>query len=314
MAPTYVKWQDPRENAFGLDVPSRWRTQGGLFRLAPVDTRAAWETLSPDGAIRITGGDAELPPFTLPSPMLAMSGFPEGAWYSSGYGVRMMVQRYISGTAFAQSYVRTKAANGCADLTFTETRDRPDAVQALNAIYAPSGLAVRLSAGEAAFTCQKNGQLMQGYYFAGTQLVQSQGGGIWNVEYLFGYLAASDQAAQAQAVLERMVQSLAVNPQWAAMQQNVTANTSQIVSRTNQEISNIITGSYWKRQGVMDELSRRRSNATFGVEDVLDPATGRQIKVESGSNYYWVDQRGTIVGTQTETRPNLDFRELTRLP
>ena len=313
-APTYVKWQDPRENAFSLDAPSQWRMQGGLFRFASVDTRAAWETISPDGQTRITGGDAELPPFTLPSQLLAMGGFPEGSWYSPGYGVRLMVKRYIPGTAFAQSYVTSKVASGCTDLTFTETRDRPDAVQSLNAIYAQSGLAVKLTAGEVAFTCRKNGQLMQGYYFAGTQLVQSPGGGIWNVEHLFGYLATSGKAAQAQTVLERMVQSVAVNPQWAAMQQNITANTSQIVSRTNREISNIITSSYWKRQGVMDELSRRRSNATLGVEDVVDRTTGRQIKVESGSNYYWIDQRGTIVGTQTETRPNLDFRELTRLP
>jgi len=41
---------------------------------------------------------------------------------------------------------------------------------------------------------------------------------------------------------------------------------------------------------------------------------GRQIKIESGSEYYWIDHRGTIVGTQTDTRPNLDFRALIRLP
>ena len=98
------------------------------------------------------------------------------------------------------------------------------------------------------------------------------------------------------------------------MQQNIAANTSQIVSRTQQEISGIISNTYWSRQSTMDEISRRRSNATLGLQDVVDTATGRQFKVESGSNYYWIDQRGTIVGTNTDTRPNLDFRELIRLP
>ncbi len=98
------------------------------------------------------------------------------------------------------------------------------------------------------------------------------------------------------------------------MQQGIAANTSQIVSRTQQEISKTISDTYWNRQGVMDELSRRRSNATLGVEDVIDPATGRQIKIESGSDYYWIDHRGSIVGTQTDTRRNLDFRQLVRLP
>jgi hypothetical protein len=47
---------------------------------------------------------------------------------------------------------------------------------------------------------------------------------------------------------------------------------------------------------------------------VYAPPRRRQIKVESGRNYYWSDQHGTIVGTNTPTRPNLDFRELVRLP
>ncbi len=36
--------------------------------------------------------------------------------------------------------------------------------------------------------------------------------------------------------------------------------------------------------------------------------------LESGSEYYWMDHRGAVVGTQTDTRPNLDFRQLLRLP
>jgi hypothetical protein len=43
------------------------------------------------------------------------------------------------------------------------------------------------------------------------------------------------------------------------------------------------------------------------VIDVVDPDTGRVTKVDSGSNYYWVDPRGTIVGTETGTRLSLDF-------
>ncbi|GIW55442.1 MAG: hypothetical protein KatS3mg082_1846 [Nitrospiraceae bacterium] len=315
---SYVRWQDPRENAFSVDVPSQWTMSGGLFRVASVDVRPAWEALSPDGQIRITGGDAEIPPFTLPTPTLEMTGFHEGSWYSPGYGVTMMVRRYIPGTAFATEYVTTKVARGCSQLTFTETRDRPDAVQAINAVYAQYGnvgMSVSLTAGEAAFICRRDDQLMQGYYFAGTQLTASAGmGGVWNVQYLFGYLAAREKAEQAQSVLNTMIKSLQLDPQWVAMQQNVTANVSQIVSRTNAEISSIISESYWSRQGTMDELSRRRSNAILGVEDVMDPVTGREIKVESGSSYYWIDQRGTIVGTETDTRPNIDFRELIRLP
>jgi hypothetical protein len=188
---------------------------------------------------------------------------------------------------------------------------------AINAIYQQyggMGMKMQLTTGDMAFTCRLNNAQLRGYFFAGTQLTSAYGSSLWTVQYLHGYLAAADRAEQAQSILDRMLQSVRLNPRWVAMQQNLTGQTSQIVTRTNAEISNIISKSYWTTQSTMDELSRRRSNATLGVEDVIDPATGRRIKVESGSNYYWIDQRGTIVGTNTNTRPNLDFRELVRLP
>jgi len=314
---TYVRWQEPRENAFSLEVPTGWKVSGGLFRFASVDVRAAFEVLSPDGKIRITGGDAEIPAFTAPNPTLEMTGFREGSWYSPGYGVNLMVRRYVPGAAFAQEYVTTKVTRGCTEVKLTESRDRPEAVEAVNAIYAQYGnlgFAINMTAGEVAFTCRRDGQPMQGYYFAGTQSTEGYGVGLWHVELLYGYLSASDRVEQAQSVLEYMLKSFQLNPHWVAMQQNITANTSQVVSRTGQEIANIISQSYWNRQGVMDELSRRRSNAILGVEDVIDPVTGREIKVESGSHYYWIDHRGTIVGTDTDTRPAIDLRELIRLP
>ncbi len=313
----FETWQDPREQAFSLEVPSRWRVSGGLFRFASVDLRPVIEIVSPDGKVRITGGDAEIPGFAIPNPTLEWTGFREGSWYSPGYGVNVLVRRYIPGAAFAREYAVTKVARGCADVKVVDTRDRADAVEALNAVYsqyAVPGFSMQLTAGEVSFTCRREEEPMHGYYFAATQITQGYGVGLWRVEYLYGYLATSDKAAEAQSVLEHMLNTFQLNPQWVRMQQGLAANTSQIVSRTSQEISRIISQSYWSRSEVMDELSRRRSNATLGVEDVIDPLTGREFKVESGSNYYWVDHRGMIVGTDTDTRPNIDFRELIRLP
>ena len=63
-----------------------------------------------------------------------------------------------------------------------------------------------------------------------------------------------------------------------------------------------------------DELSRRRSNANRGVVDVIDQTSGQEFQVESGSNYYWIDHRGNIVGTDIYTRPTIDFQEMLQLP
>lgn len=314
---SYVRWQDPREKAFSLDVPSEWRVAGGMFRFASVDTRSAVEAVSPDGQIRIVLGDAEVPSFTEPNATLAMAGFREGSWYSPGYGLQMLVRRYVPGTAFAAEQVRHKLARGCADVSASETRDRADLVRAINSVYArygQLGVMTQLTAGEIAFTCRSGNRPMRGYYFAATQLTRSQGPGLWSVPYMGGYLAPAEKAGLAQAAFEHMLKSGEVNPQWAATQSHLAGETSRIVSQTHQEISTLIDDTYWHRQGVRDELDRRRSNVILGVEDVVDSTTGRQLKVESGSNYYWIDQRGTVVGTDTDTRPNLDFRQLIQLP
>jgi hypothetical protein len=231
----------------------------------------------------------------------------------------MLVRRYAPGPVFIREYLSTSLASTCSDLTLLEARDRPDAVDAINRIYAQfstAGIQVQLSAGEASFTCVDGDAPARGYYFAGTQRIQAAGmpGGIWNVEYLFGFVARESKERLGKSVLAHILETVRVNPYWLAMQQNVAKNTSGIVSRTQTEISHLISDSYWYRQRSLDEIDRRRSNAILGVEDVVDPLTGREIRVESGPNYHWVDPRGTIIGTETDTTPGVDFRDLVRLP
>ena len=101
---------------------------------------------------------------------------------------------------------------------------------------------------------------------------------------LQGYLAAAERAGEAERILAHMAGSLQLNPAWVRMQQNITGNVSGIVAETNAHISRLISDGYWSRQATVDELSRRRSNQILGVEDVREPLTGRELKVESGSN------------------------------
>ncbi len=243
-SPRYVTWQDPRENAFSVEIPQGWKASGGLFRLASVDIRPALEVVSPDGKIRITGGDAEIPGFAVPNQMSDWMGFREGSWYSPGYGVTFMVRRYVAGTDFAREYALTKAALGCAEARLIDARDRPEAVQAINAIarqYDLPGFMTTWTADEVAFTCRREGQPMHGYYFAATKLSQAYELAMWHVELLYGYLSTSEKVAEAQAALEHVLATFQLNPQWVQMQQHLTAETSQIVTRTHQAISNIIS-------------------------------------------------------------------------
>lgn len=307
----YVRWHDPKENAFSIEVPRGWTVTGGLFRFAPVDTRAAVSLVSPDGRIHIDSGDAEIPTYTTPTQMLAMTGFREGSWYSPGYGVNMIVSRYVPGVVYAAQYVQRKIAARCPGLQIQDSRDRPDLARQLGQLNMQSGfVSQQLTVGDVAFTC---GDSMRGVYLAGTVLTATAGteGGLWNVKHLIGYTAPAGQVSTAEAVLRRLIESAQVNPEWFRMQQGVTAASSRIVAQTNAEISASMNETYWNRQRVQDRLSREWSNVILGQTDVVDPATGEKWKVASGHNYYW-RKEGTdqVVGTDTWTRPDIDFTPL----
>lgn len=133
----FTRWQDPTENAFSLDVPSGWKANGGIFRPAPLDVRSAVEATSPDGQIRLVSGDWQLPrSFLEPNPIDNFQGYTEGSWKPTGYGGSVLIWRYQPGAQFARDYAQRKLGPSVTGLQFTDTRERPDLTQAINATYA----------------------------------------------------------------------------------------------------------------------------------------------------------------------------------
>lgn len=311
----YAAWRDPREGAFLFEAPAGWKVEGGTFRHAPVDVRHAVRATSPDGKAMILAGDADTPPFAVATQWLASVGFPEGSWYSPGYGVNMLVRRYLTGAEFAREYAERMArATGCSGLEVVTQRDLPGSSRALNAIYQrfqQVGVDHRVSTGEVAFTCQRGGRPMRGYLFVGTSRTLMQGMGSWNLQNLYGYLAAADQVPAAEAAVSHMARTLRFDPGWLSMQQGVTSGVSQIVAETNSHISGIIADSYWTRQRSLDDVHRHWSNTMLGQTDVVDPETGESWKVASGRNYYWRKAgSGQVAGTDSYDAPDIDFAPL----
>jgi hypothetical protein len=304
----YVEFHDPKEGAFSTEVPADWKTVGGMFRLNALDFRPAIETTSPDGRIRIMRGDPEIPWFVVPfSP-----AFPEGSWYAP-QGFYQFVRRFVPAAHFCQEYVLSKAPKVCSNLEITEVADRPDKIPQY-LMMNPSLRGRTLTIGETRFRCTEQGEPKTGYCGAATWV---GGGGpmsLWKVDDLVGYMAPPQGAALAEEIMKHIAETWQWNPQWAMMQLRNAGTTSEIISGTANQIADEAARRQRARDAVDDEMARRRSNATLGIVDVVDPRTGRRTTVESGSNYYWIDQRGAIVGTDTDTRPNLDFRALVQLP
>lgn len=316
----YVQWMDPRENAFVVEVPAGWGVQGGLFRRAPTDAVASVVVDSPDGQVEVQMGDPNIPWFSEPTQMGMSMGFVEGRWYEPMPGSRMLIKRYLPAAYFLNEYVRTKAGSACQQLQMEQPRNRPDAVQSINALTAQAfgggATMTQCTGGDVGFSCQRNGQPYRGYFFAITRLTRNMGveGGTWDLYMLIGYMAAAARAEEGSEVASRVIGKMQYNPQWVAMQRGVTANASQIIAQTNAEISNMINAGYERRSAAEDNIARLRTNAIQGRLDVVDSNTGESLKVATGSDYYWMDYRGNIVGTGTASAPGVEFHELLQAP
>ncbi len=303
----YVRFADPREGAFTMDVPAGWKTEGGLFRFHALDTRHCVETTSPDGQIKILFGDPSIGPMTDPR-SLTSGMFPEGSIYAP-YGLKMLVLRFMPGAEFCRYWLLTRVSPNSPDLQVTEMQDLTDQFSKPS----PSSVSPPPTYGGAWFRGSEQGQPRVGRCVAGTQWAGPTIGP-WLVRAFTGYSAPPERASIAEAIWQHLGGSFQWNVQWQMAQVGIAGGASRAVSGVSNEIADMVARSQRTRDAIDDEIARRRSNATLGVVDVADPQTGRRMTVESGSNYYWVDQSGVIIGTNTDTRPNIDFRALLEIP
>jgi len=304
----FFRWTDPRENAFSADVPRGWTVTGGLTRISAIDTRPNMQVVSPDGGIRATLGDQRLALAVIPSPALAAAGYRDGSMLPNGTGFTP-VRSFMPGVTFAEQYVRAQAAAGCLQINIVGRRDRPDLAQSLNRFYAQ--MFGNLTMGEVAFTCLQNSRPMRGYYFAGVLRTQLNNGlGFWAVLYLYGFIAPESDRALGEVALHRLVTTYRTNENWAMRQGQTTMAASRAMAQSNEEISRMISESYWNRSRSLDETFRQGANARRGTTDVVDPDTGEtwNIWTDTNARYYWhLPGSDVIVGTPTYEPPAVGY-------
>jgi hypothetical protein len=295
---TTDRWTDPVEDAFSVEIPSGWHAEGGTSRPCPTLVQGLVEVTSPDGEIYLAGGDA-FPFFTEPLPAF---GLPEGSTYPHPCGYPSPVARYAPGNEFAIRYLLPHLAPG-----FRVVRNQPQpAVAERLASYGLNSY----DAGELEYSFHKHGIAYRGIVWTITERISAGSGANWHVWRLFlahGPRSRYDEALNAGI---HLVESLRINPRWARMQAELTADQSSIIADMGEDISNTISEGYWGRQAVLDEIDLRRSNAILEVEDYEDPLTGETFRLDSSAEYYWINPQGDIVGTNTDATPDVDFRRL----
>jgi hypothetical protein len=319
LAVRWVKFVDPVEHAFSIDVPAGWRVSGGIKRMSTVDIRSGVEAISPDNTIDLFYGDPSIPVYTPPSPMLAAGGLGQGMTYSPGYGNQFLIEPYLNGEAFSAQWGQARVAKDCTNVRRTGARPRPDANQAIDTAYAQGGVRTSILAGESSFACNLRGMAGVGYVFAATELVQTQISSLWDVKSLVGFVAAAPRGNTAYMLLGHMVASFAVNPRWQIAQNQTAAQTSRIVAQQNAFISNAIIQNGRTLQSTSDMIVQggaARSRATTNAIENYDqkavrnsgtftnPETGTTVyNLDTTQPYHFLDNSGVVHNSNSATAP-----------
>lgn len=295
----FTTWRDPSEGAFSADVPSGWRVDGGVVR-ASLLVQSYLALTSPDEAVEVIMGDA-FGYYIEPNSTLAYTGLGEGDTYTATDGSQWPIRSYRPGVSFLTEVFFPAAG---LEIEVTKVTERPDVAARIPTLGINA-----FSAGEVEY--RLGDRVGQGLIV--TEQVSIPVGAAWHPFRLVLVTTPPERTAEAAQAVTRLVESFAIDRDWATMQQQLTAAQSAILTEQNATVSGIISDGYWGRQAIYDALSVRRERATLEVVDLTDDA-GTEYRVDAGSDYYWIGPDGRIVGTAVAAAPDIEYRRLFELP
>jgi hypothetical protein len=291
---TGTKWitvRDTREKAFSIQVPQGWKTYGGLFRFSTIDARMIVDMTSPDGLTNLRIGDSTVPPYRVPGPFLRQAPG---------------VAAYTAGNVFATRYGQARFATLCQGVHLTKS-------DALAPKYHPAASGIsHTTAGEAFFSCTRNGAPMSAYVYAETMLLGPGGpGSSWVVVALGSLIAPAEQARAAGVSLQHSGESLVMNPAWVAMQnqlnnqaiQQINAATRATIAATNAENA--------REQAMISQLQNDSFNDVInGVQATVDTTTGQHYTAPLGQGgRQWINGNNVVV--ESGLSPGAGYTPLT---
>jgi hypothetical protein len=299
----YVRWRDPNEGAFSVEIPQGWKAQGGTVRPVADLVQGKVDVVSPDGAVSLYLGDSPYPIYREPDP-LTSTVYPAGSRIPLPDGYRAPVEPYMPAPKYLIAVI-LPGRNLSQLQTTAPPRERSDVASRLPTY----GGHARYSAADVDYTFVRGGQPYRGHALCIIEEVLGTPA-LWHVWQLDLFEAPAARSAEGAAAYAHLIQTYTIDAQWAQRQSQTAMKQAEIWSSSGQQINQLMLQGYRQRQATMDQIADRRDKAILGQVDVTDPTTKTVYRVEDSANYYWIDNQGKIVGTDTSATPNLDFRPL----
>jgi hypothetical protein len=313
--PEWVKFDDPNEHAFTMDVPKGWTARGGMVRLGYSDHRPMVDVTSPDGKINVRYGDAAIPIYFVPDNLHRA-----GDIYDLGAQARGTLAPFKNGADFAVAYGPARFKSVCSTLTpRPASGESPVPGFPLDPADPPPS---QSSTGQASFDCAGDAGSRVAYVSSQTMLF----GGFWLVPRLVSYLAPPDQVAAARAIMLHMTESFSFHPAWLAQQKQYDAQAIDYQQRrqqarryqiqqqvaqfeTNMQAMQNQVNSFERGQAARQKQVDGFLNVLNGITPTVDPY-GNPHNVFTGPKAnYWINGLGQVVNSTDSPGP--DWRQLT---
>lgn len=324
----FVKWTDPKEHAFTMEVPKGWQVDGGTFRDGPTNVRQAYQVTSPDHNVSIIVGNPNLPPSIMtPNAQTQQMGWKDGTNGVMHYMPAIEFNHWYLGQIGPQVMKDTKAKD---DHPLTDlSKQMTEVTQKMMG----SGVQITISMGITEFggKSKLTGKPVTGVIISSTNET-SMASALGPSASWFAMptiIACTDLPGQekyqlvAMAVYIHMQQSLHYDEGWSVRRTRelgqvgkdmiaLNAKRSQIIARESSDREDAIMGNYWNHVNAGNERQRGFVNYIGDRTDVTDGA-GSSANVASGSKHYYRNARtGTIIGTDSEASPGVDFSPLSQ--
>ncbi|HOX58651.1 MAG TPA: hypothetical protein P5205_20655 [Candidatus Paceibacterota bacterium] len=253
---------------------------------------------------------------------LPVSGFPQGSMYM-GNEVQPPVRDAIA-------YVKERLlplARGNVQARIVKTEELPklaEAARQAEAVPPFGGPQMIFTAGRVRIEYQVAGKAVEEdlYGVLNTMVLPTGNMTIQVADRLCGMRAPKGKLDQAAKVFETMIHSTRINLQWfsqysqlvqaltqAQMNQiRAAGELSRYISRTSNEISDMMRQSYEQRQASQDRINQNWSQYMRGVDEYRDPVAGRPVELPSGYQNAWVNGSGEYIVTDSANfNPNVEL-------
>jgi hypothetical protein len=312
--------QDPMVNnieAFHMLIPSDWTSQGGIvWRTDNVIPATASMTIaSPDGSVVLS--------------LLPGQNF---TWKEGGYGLFNVGDNYLGNIVmppiqdaaeFTSRILIPQFRRDATGLRIVHQEDLPSIAQAISPMIQEPGAQKTVRASKIRLQYDSGGQPIDEDMYVVlvyTTIPSMPGLSFWSTERLYAFRAPRGQLDQYAPVLQAMISSVRMNPQWLntflqvqsqwiqnQMQSIRNAGAlSRYISQAHAGISEMNMQAYEDRQASMDRINKNFSQYIRGVDEYNNPFEGRPVELPSGYNQAWVNSAGEYILTdQTDYNPNI---------